>query len=107
MKRFVQVSLCAVAALTITSAPALAQWESQETDSNSSSRSSTYQPTETVTPDGYGLGVNRDTYGRPHVYRSQDGTAVDPIFQNGVKRNAYGLGVHQDQFGRPVFDSAP
>lgn len=63
--------------------------------------------TPSVTPNGYGLGVNSDTHGRPHVYRTQDGTAVDPIFQDGVKRNGYGAGVHQDQFGRPVCDSAP
>lgn len=61
-----------------------------------------------VTPNGYGLGVNTDLYGRPHQYRLRfDGQVLDPIFQGGVKRNAYGLGVHQDQFGRPVYDSAP
>ena len=63
--------------------------------------------TPSVTPNGYGLGVNSDSYGRPHVYRAQDGTAVEPIFQGGVKRDVFGPGVHQDQFGRPVYDSAP
>ena len=58
-----------------------------------------------VRPNAYGLGVNADEYGQPHTYRLQNGTPVDPIFQDGVKRNGYGLGVHQDQFGRPVYDS--
>ena len=31
--------------------------------------------TPSVTPNGYGLRVNSDSYGRPHVYRAQDGTA--------------------------------
>ena len=60
-----------------------------------------------VTPNTYGLGVNSDQYGRPHCYRLQDGTKLDPIFQNNVKRNGYGFGVHQDQFGRPVYDAQP
>jgi hypothetical protein len=57
-----------------------------------------------VKPNGYGLGTNSDQFGRPHQYRTGDGQAVDPIFQDGVKRDAYGLGVHRDQFGRPVYD---
>lgn len=62
---------------------------------------------ESVVPNGYGLGVNRDQYGAPHVYRLQDGEQLSPIFNEGVKRDAYGLGVHMDQFGRAVYDSKP
>ena len=57
-----------------------------------------------VKPNGYGLGTNRDQFGRPHQYRTGDGKPVDAIFQDDVKRDAYGLGVHKDRFGRPVYD---
>jgi hypothetical protein len=58
-----------------------------------------------VKPNAYGLGVNADQYGRPHSYGLQNGTKLDPIFNEGVKRDAYGLGVHSDEFGRPVRDN--
>lgn len=60
-----------------------------------------------VSPNAYGLGVNADSFGRPHQYRLQNGEPLDTIFQGGVKRNAYGPCTHMDQFGRPVYDSAP
>ena len=66
-----------------------------------------YSPPQAVTPNGYGLGVNQDIYGRPHQYRTQDGQVEPGIFNGGVKRDAYGPGVHMDQFGRPVYDSTP
>lgn len=66
-----------------------------------------YSAPQAVTPNGYGLGVNQDIYGRPHQYRTQDGQVEPGIFNGGVKRDAYGPGVHMDQFGRPVYDSTP
>lgn len=65
------------------------------------------QFTSSVKPNAYGLGVNSDEFGRPHVYRLEGGGELSPIFQDTVKRDAYGLGVHSDTFGRPVYDSQP
>lgn len=62
---------------------------------------------EAVVPNAYGLGVNRDQFGRPHAYRLENGAPVAPIFQGGVRRDVYGPGVHMDQFGRPVYDGRP
>jgi hypothetical protein len=60
-----------------------------------------------VEPNAYGLGVNSDQYGRPHVYRTPDAAPLPGIFTDGVRRNAYGLGVHADEFGRPLRDGKP
>jgi hypothetical protein len=60
-----------------------------------------------VAPNAYGLGVNSDQYGRPHVYRTPDGTPLPGIFTDGVERDAYGLGVHADEFGRVLRDDEP
>lgn len=111
MKSILAVVLAA-AAVAIPAAPAGAQSNESymgryDTYTPSNSWQTERMGTPSVTPNGYGLGVNTDTYGRPHTYRTQDGTAVDPIFQGGVKRDGYGAGVHMDQFGRPVYDSAP
>lgn len=57
-----------------------------------------------VQPNAYGLGINKDEYGRPHRYYTQDCQPLSPIFQDRVKRDAYGHGVHMDPFGRPVHD---
>ena len=58
-----------------------------------------------VKPHAYGPDVNSDQYGRPHVYRSEDGQQLPGAFTDDVRRNAYGLGVHADEFGRPLHDS--
>lgn len=71
------------------------------------SRSSSPPHGRDVSVDAYGLGLNADQYGRPHLYRLNDGVRLPGIFSGGVQRDAYGLGVHMDQFGRPVYDSAP
>ena len=60
-----------------------------------------------VTPQAYGPDVNRDQYGRPHVYQDSDGTPQPGVFSDTVKRDAYGLGVHADRFGKPVYDAQP
>ncbi len=65
------------------------------------------EPNKKITPNGYGLGVNRDQFGAAHVYRTEDGKKLNPIFQGNVKRDAYGLGVHADEFGRRVYDGKP
>ena len=66
-----------------------------------------YDPLLDVEQDAYGHGVNRDQYGRPHQYETQQGRTLDPVEQDGVKRNAYGLGVHKDKYGRPAYDRVP
>jgi hypothetical protein len=60
-----------------------------------------------VTPNAYGQDLNRDQYGRPHVYQDSDGSPQPGVFSDTVKRDAYGLGVHADRFGKPVYDAQP
>ena len=60
-----------------------------------------------VVQDGYGAGVNRDTYGQPQVYRDATGAVLDPVQQQGVQRDRFAPGLSMDQYGRPVTDSKP
>ncbi len=55
-----------------------------------------------VDPHAYGLGVGSDQYGRPTEWETEEGQAVDPIFQDDVQPDAYEPGIDMDPFGRPV-----
>jgi len=80
-------------ALLVAAAPAYAGWVRDG--------SGNFWWVDDVQPNAYGLGVNKDNYGRPHQYKDEWGH-TDPLWR--VERNAYGLGVHKNQYGQPVYD---
>jgi hypothetical protein len=67
--------------VTVLATAAAAQWEQDGQD------------VQEVRPNAYGLRVNADQFGRSHAYRLEDGSKLEPIFQDRVRRNAYGLGA--------------